>query len=104
MESSIPSSSTIQAVDIAHTQAAVRIRATARQPCHGEPGRARARGVRLGWLSTGVKVDAAVRAVGSGGGDQEGREAVGAGNGTVSRIKAAMTAAPTSRLLPSQNR
>jgi DNA invertase Pin-like site-specific DNA recombinase len=54
--------------------------------------RARARGVRLGRPRTGAKVEAAVRArVAVGDGIKKVAKAVGVGNGTVSRIKAAMT-------------
>ena len=55
--------------------------------------RARARGVRLGRPRTGAKVEAAVRArLAAGDGIKKAAKAVGVGNGTVSRIKAAMAA------------
>jgi DNA invertase Pin-like site-specific DNA recombinase len=53
--------------------------------------RARARGVRLGRPRTGAKVEAAVQArLAAGDGIKKVAKAVGIGNGTVSRIKAAM--------------
>jgi DNA invertase Pin-like site-specific DNA recombinase len=53
--------------------------------------RARARGVRLGRPKTGAKVEAAVRAhLAAGTGIKKTAKAVGVGNSTVSRIKAAM--------------
>jgi DNA invertase Pin-like site-specific DNA recombinase len=55
--------------------------------------RARARGVRLGRPRTGAKVEAAVRArLAAGDGIKKVAKAIGVGNGTVSRIKAAMAA------------
>jgi DNA invertase Pin-like site-specific DNA recombinase len=55
--------------------------------------RARARGVRLGRPRTGAKVEAAIRArLAAGDGIKKVAKAVGVGNGTVSRIKAAMAA------------
>lgn len=55
--------------------------------------RAKARGVRLGRPRTGAKVEAAIRArLVAGEGVKKVAKAVGVGNGTVSRIKAAMTA------------
>jgi len=54
--------------------------------------RARARGVRLGRPRTGAKVEAAVQArLAAADGIKKVAKAVGVGNGTVSRIKAAMT-------------
>ena len=53
--------------------------------------RARARGVHLGRPRTGAKVEAAVRGrLAAGEGIKKVAKAVGVGNGTVSRIKAAM--------------
>ena len=53
--------------------------------------RARARGVRLGRPKTGSKVEAAIRArLANGEGIKKVAKAIGVGNGTVSRIKAAM--------------
>jgi DNA invertase Pin-like site-specific DNA recombinase len=53
--------------------------------------RAKARGVRLGRSRTGAKVEAAIRArLAVGEGVKKVAKAVGVGNGTVSRIKAAM--------------
>jgi DNA invertase Pin-like site-specific DNA recombinase len=55
--------------------------------------RAKARGVRLGRPRTGAKVEAAIRArLAVGEGVKKVAKAVGVGNGTVSRIKTAMTA------------
>jgi DNA invertase Pin-like site-specific DNA recombinase len=55
--------------------------------------RAKARGVRLGRPRTGAKVEAAIRArLAAGEGVKKVAKAVGVGNGTVSRIKAAMAA------------
>ena len=55
--------------------------------------RAKARGVRLGRSRTGAKVEAVIRArLAAGDGVKKVAKAVGVGNGTVSRIKAAMTA------------
>ena len=55
--------------------------------------RAKARGVRLGRPKTGAKVEAAIRGrLAAGEGVKKVAEAVGVGNGTVSRIKAAMAA------------
>ena len=55
--------------------------------------RAKARGVRLGRPKTGAKVEAAIRArLAAGDGVKKVAKAVGVGNGTVSRIKAAMAA------------
>jgi DNA invertase Pin-like site-specific DNA recombinase len=55
--------------------------------------RARARGVRLGRPRTGPKVEAAIRArLAAGEGVKKVAKAVGVGNGTVARIKAAMAA------------
>ncbi len=55
--------------------------------------RAKVRGVRLGRPRTGAKVEAATRArLAAGEGAKKVAKAVGVGNGTVSRIKAAMTA------------
>jgi DNA invertase Pin-like site-specific DNA recombinase len=55
--------------------------------------RARARGVRLGRPRTGAKKEAAIRArLATGDGIKKVAKAVGVGNGTVSRIKAAMSA------------
>jgi DNA invertase Pin-like site-specific DNA recombinase len=55
--------------------------------------RAKARGVRLGRPRTGAKVEAFIRArLASGEGIRKVAKAVGVGNGTVSRIKAAMAA------------
>jgi DNA invertase Pin-like site-specific DNA recombinase len=55
--------------------------------------RAKARGVRLGRPKTGAKVEAAIRArLAAGEGVKKVAKAVGVGNGTVSRIKAAMAA------------
>jgi DNA invertase Pin-like site-specific DNA recombinase len=54
--------------------------------------RARARGVRLGRPKTGGKVEAAIRArLAAGEGIKQVAKTIGIGNGTVSRIKAAMT-------------
>ena len=53
--------------------------------------RARARGVRLGRPRTSVKTEAAIRArLASGEGIKKVAKAIGVGNGTVSRVKAAM--------------
>ena len=53
--------------------------------------RIEARGARLGRPKTGAKVDAAIRArLAAGEGVKKVAKAVGVGNGTVSRIKAAM--------------
>jgi DNA invertase Pin-like site-specific DNA recombinase len=53
--------------------------------------RARSRGVRLGRPRTGAKVEAAIRArLIRGEGIKKVAKAIGVGNGTVSRIKAAM--------------
>jgi DNA invertase Pin-like site-specific DNA recombinase len=53
--------------------------------------RARSRGVRLGRPRTGAKVEAAIRArLARGEGIKKVAKAIGVGNGTVSRIKAAM--------------
>ena len=53
--------------------------------------RAKARGVRLGRPRTGAKVEAAIRArLAAGDGVKKVAKVVGVGNGTVSRIKAAM--------------
>ncbi|MGA3401476.1 MAG: recombinase family protein [Acetobacteraceae bacterium] len=55
--------------------------------------RAKARGVRLGRPKTGAKVEAAIRArLATGEGVKKVAKAAGVGNGTVSRIKAAMAA------------
>jgi len=55
--------------------------------------RAKARGVRLGRPRTGAKVELAIRArLATGEGIKKVAKAVGVGNGTVSRIKAAMAA------------
>ena len=55
--------------------------------------RAKARGVRLGRPRTGAKVEAIIRArLATGEGIKKVAKAVGVGNGTVSRIKAAMNA------------
>ena len=55
--------------------------------------RAKARGVRLGRPKTGAKVEAAIRArLAAGEGVKKVAKAVGVGNGTVSRVKAAMAA------------
>jgi DNA invertase Pin-like site-specific DNA recombinase len=55
--------------------------------------RAKARGVRLGRPKTGAKVEAAIRArLVRGEGIKKVAKAIGVGNGTVSRIKAAMVA------------
>ena len=55
--------------------------------------RAKARGVRLGRPTVGSKVEASIRArLAAGEGVKKVAKAVGVGNGTVSRIKAAMTA------------
>ena len=55
--------------------------------------RAKARGVRLGRPKTGAKVEAVIRArLKAGDGVKKVAKAVGVGNGTVSRIKAAMAA------------
>jgi DNA invertase Pin-like site-specific DNA recombinase len=55
--------------------------------------RAKARGVRLGRPKTGAKVEAVIRArLATGEGIKKVAKAVGVGNGTVSRIKAAMAA------------
>jgi DNA invertase Pin-like site-specific DNA recombinase len=55
--------------------------------------RAKARGVRLGRPKTGAKVETAIRArLAAGDGIKKVAKTVGVGNGTVSRIKAAMTA------------
>jgi DNA invertase Pin-like site-specific DNA recombinase len=53
--------------------------------------RARARGVRLGRPRTGAKIETVIRArLANGEGIKKVAKAVGVGNGTVSRIKAAM--------------
>lgn len=55
--------------------------------------RAKARGVRLGRPKTGAKVEASIRArLTTGEGIKKIAKTIGVGNGTVSRIKAAMTA------------
>jgi DNA invertase Pin-like site-specific DNA recombinase len=55
--------------------------------------RAKARGVRLGRPKTGARKEAAIRArLATGDGIKKVAKAVGVGNGTVSRIKAAMAA------------
>jgi DNA invertase Pin-like site-specific DNA recombinase len=55
--------------------------------------RAKARGVRLGRPKTGAKVETAIRArLAAGDGIKKVAKTIGVGNGTVSRIKAAMTA------------
>jgi DNA invertase Pin-like site-specific DNA recombinase len=55
--------------------------------------RAKARGVRLGRPKTGAKVEAVIRTrLAAGEGIKKVAKTIGVGNGTVSRIKAAMTA------------
>jgi DNA invertase Pin-like site-specific DNA recombinase len=55
--------------------------------------RAKARGVRLGRPKTDAKVEAVIRShLATGEGIKKVAKAIGVGNGTVSRIKAAMVA------------
>jgi DNA invertase Pin-like site-specific DNA recombinase len=68
-------------------------RAMIRSRVRAAPDRAKARGVRLRRPKTGAKAEAAIRVrLAAGEGAKKVAKAVGVGNGTVPRIKAAMAA------------